>query len=82
MLGVQYEFVALTTVSAQCPLTTPRLALTKKFSVDSRLGPGRYKVGARIGDVGIVGVMEGRQPMIRFLASKPDALGRSVGNQI
>jgi len=39
-------------------------------------------VGARIGDAGIVGVMEGRQPMIRFLASKPDALGRSVSNQI
>ena len=48
----------------------------------NRLGPGKYMVGARIGDVGIVGVMEGRQPMIRFLASRPDALGRSVGNQI
>jgi hypothetical protein len=48
----------------------------------NRLGPGSYMVGARIGDVGIVGVMEGRQPMIRFLASRPDALGRAVGNQI
>jgi hypothetical protein len=48
----------------------------------NRLGPGSYMVGARIGEVGIVGVMEGRQPMIRFLASKPDALGRSVGDQI
>jgi hypothetical protein len=47
----------------------------------NRLGPGSYMVGARIGGVGTVGVMEGRQPMIRFLPSKPDALGRSVGNQ-
>ena len=36
MLGVQYEFVALANLSAQCPRTTPRLALTKQFSVDSR----------------------------------------------
>lgn len=41
-----------------------------------RLGPGVYMVGASIGDVGIVGVMEGRQPMVRVLSSKPDALGR------
>ena len=34
----------------------------------------RFVVGARIGDVGIVDEMEGRQPMIQFLASKPDAL--------
>jgi len=47
----------------------------------SRLGPGSYMVGARIGDIGVVGVMEGRQPMIRVLASKPDALGRSLGDR-
>lgn len=47
----------------------------------NRLGPGTYMVGARIGDVGVVGVMEGRQPMVRFLGSKPDALGRSLGDQ-
>ncbi len=46
----------------------------------NRLGPGTYMVGARIGDIGVVGVMEGRQPMVRFLASKPDALGRSLGD--
>lgn len=45
-----------------------------------RLGPGHYMVGARIGDIGVVGVMEGRHPMIRVLTSKPDALGRSHGN--
>lgn len=44
----------------------------------NRLGPGNYMVGARIGDIGVVGVMEGRQPMIRFLATQPDALGRSL----
>lgn len=48
----------------------------------NRLGPGSYMVGARIGDLGVVGVMEGRQPMVRFLASRLDALERSVGNQI
>jgi len=42
----------------------------------NRLGPRKYMVGAQIGDIGVVGVMEGRQPMIRLLASKPDALGR------
>jgi len=47
----------------------------------SRLGPGSYMVGARIGDIGVVGVMEGGQPMIRVLASKPDALGRSLGDR-
>lgn len=45
----------------------------------NRLGPGIFMVGACIGDIGVVGVMEGRQPMLRFLASKPDALGRSLG---
>ncbi len=44
----------------------------------NRLGPGRYMVSAQIGDIAVVGVMDGRQPMVRFLASKPDALGRSV----
>ena len=47
----------------------------------NRLGPGSYMVGARIGDIGVVGVMEGRRPMIRVLASKPDALGRSFGER-
>jgi hypothetical protein len=47
----------------------------------NRLGPGSYMVGARIGDIGVVGVMEGHKPMIRFLASKPDGLGRSSGHQ-
>ena len=47
----------------------------------SRLGPGSYMVGARIGDIGVVGVMEAGQPMIRVLASKPDALGRSLGDR-
>ena len=46
----------------------------------NRLGPGNYMVGARISDIGVVGVMEGRQPMIRVLTSQPDALGRSPGN--
>ena len=46
-----------------------------------RLGPGVYMVGASIGDVGVVGVMEGRQPMVRVLSSKPDALGRSLGQE-
>lgn len=46
-----------------------------------RLGPGVYMVGASIGDVGIVGVMEGRQPMVRVLSSKPGALGRSLGHE-
>lgn len=45
----------------------------------NRLGPGTYMVGARIGDIGVVGVMESRRPMVRFLQSKPDALGRSRG---
>lgn len=44
----------------------------------NRLGPGNYMVGARIGEIGVVGVMDGRKPMLRFLASKPDALGRSL----
>lgn len=44
----------------------------------NRLGPGTYMVGAQIGGIGVVGVMDGRQPMVRFLASKPDALGRSL----
>ncbi len=47
----------------------------------NRLGPGTYMVGARVGDIGVVGVMESRSPMVRFLASKPDALGRSRGVQ-
>lgn len=46
----------------------------------NRLGPGNYMVGARISDIGVVGVMEGRQPIIRVLTSRPDALGRSPGN--
>ncbi|WP_349343546.1 hypothetical protein [Marinobacter sp. MMG032] len=41
-----------------------------------RLGPCVYMVGASVGDVGVVGVMEGRKPMIRVLSSKPDVLGR------
>lgn len=45
----------------------------------NRLGPGTYMVGAQIGAIGVVGVMEGRRPMLRILASKPDALGRSRG---
>ena len=48
----------------------------------NRLGPGSYMVGARISDVGVVGVMEGRKPMVRLLASRPYALGRSAGNQV
>ncbi|WP_372995682.1 hypothetical protein [Marinobacter sp.] len=46
-----------------------------------RLGPGVYMVGAFIGDGRVVGVMEGRQPMVRVLSSKPDALGRSFGHE-
>ncbi len=45
-----------------------------------RLGPGVYMVGAFIGDGRVVGVMEGRQPMVRVLSSKPDALGRSFSH--
>lgn len=45
-----------------------------------RLGPGVYMVGAFIGDGAVIGVMEGRQPMVRVLSSKPDALGRSFGH--
>ena len=45
----------------------------------NRLGPGNYMVGARISDIGVVGVMDGRHPMIRVLVSQPDALGRSPG---
>lgn len=45
------------------------------------LSPGTYIVGARIGDIGVVGVMEGHKPMVRFVASKPDALGRSIEKQ-
>ncbi|WP_227548927.1 hypothetical protein [Marinobacter nauticus] len=44
-----------------------------------RLGPGVYMVGAFIGYDRIVGVVEGRQPMVRVFSSKPDALGRSFG---
>ncbi|HAS75465.1 MAG TPA: hypothetical protein DCS69_02195 [Marinobacter adhaerens] len=44
-----------------------------------RLGPGVYMVGAFIGLDRIVGVVEGRQPMVRVFSSKPDALGRSFG---
>ena len=44
-----------------------------------RLGPGVYMVGAFIGHDRIVGVVEGRQPMVRVFSSKPDALGRSFG---
>jgi len=47
----------------------------------NRLGPGSYMVGALIGDIGVVGVMEGRQPMVRVLPSRPDALGRSLGDR-
>jgi hypothetical protein len=47
----------------------------------NRLGPHVYMVGAYIENVGVVGVMEGRQPMVRVLASKPDALGRSLGHE-
>lgn len=45
-----------------------------------RLGSGVYIVVAFIGDGRVVGVMEGRQPMVRVLSSKPDALGRSFGH--
>lgn len=45
----------------------------------ARLGQGVYMVGAHIGDGRVVGVMEGRQPVVKVFSSKPDALGRSFG---
>ncbi len=37
-----------------------------------------FKAFASLETGGVVGVLDGRQPIVRFLASKPDALGRSL----
>ena len=44
-----------------------------------RLAPELKSVLLDIGHDRIVGVVEGRQPMVRVFSSKPDALGRSFG---
>lgn len=47
----------------------------------AKLGLHSYMVGAPISNIGVAGVMEGRQPMVRFLPLKPDSLGRFLWNQ-
>ncbi len=42
-----------------------------------RLGPGVYMVGARMGESGVVGIMEKTKPMLRLLNPEEDKLGRN-----
>ncbi len=42
-----------------------------------RLGPGVYMVGAVIPGVGVVGVMDGRQPLLKVIEPERDRLNRS-----
>ena len=41
-----------------------------------RLGPGVYLVGAKLGDRGVVCVMDRNQPMVRIIEPERDRLGR------
>lgn len=41
------------------------------------LGPGVYMVGAQLGDEGVVGVMDGRQPMLKIIEPEQDRLNRN-----
>lgn len=42
------------------------------------LAPGVYMVGAVIGEVGVVGVMAGKEPLLKLIAPEKDRLKRRV----
>ncbi|MGP9831144.1 hypothetical protein [Marinobacter sp. NSM] len=41
-----------------------------------RLGPGVYMVGAVIADLGVLGVMDGRKPLLKLIEPERDRLKR------